>query len=115
MYGGLGASSSASWCDPTDPLWCVLCGNCLDTSPPTIAAPNAPGVPAAGYQPGLLTSDPTAILNSIIDTSAAQDNAQIQRFFAGQNLLNTTTGTPNYTMLAVLGVGVIALLALVKH
>ncbi len=106
-----------------DPGMCntfgIFCGDGSASTLPGVAAipaPSAPAVPPGGYQAGNLTGDPQAIINSVIDPSAVQDQQSITNWFGGVNATNQA-GTPapmSGTGLALLAIGGIALLAFLK-
>jgi hypothetical protein len=96
-YMGMGDGSS--WCDPTDPLWCVLCGNCIPTAPagsilgsnplPLPPAVTPPAIDSSGYAIG----SPEDILASQISGQTTAANAGILSAITGQATALTTTGT----------------------
>jgi hypothetical protein len=82
-----GIGDGSSWCDPTDPFWCVICGNCLATSASgTVTGSNPLPMPATVQPPAIDTNpqSPTygqAIINGVAVGTPAQAqtlvNAQI--------------------------------------
>jgi hypothetical protein len=115
MYRGLGIIVDPGMCN----TFGIFCGDGSASSLPGIPnapAPTAPAVPV-GYQGGLLTGDPQALINSTIDPSAAQDRLNIANWFAQVNAANQAGNPPPLTgnTLALLVIGGIALLALLKR
>lgn len=136
MYTGLGSifsdtGSSGDWCSPTDPVWCVLCGNCLNAEPAgtpvgpnPLPAPNTvpppqidttPGSPTFGQAMigGQVVTTPEqaqALINAGIDAKTA---AQLKSWMASQN---PPIPTPtDYTPLVLAGIGAVLLIGLARN
>ena len=113
---GLGDSGS-SWCDPTDPFWCVICGNCLAKSAAgTITGTNPLPMPAL-VQPPMIDSNPQsptygqaiingvavgtpadaqALVNAQITANAAANAAAIQSAISNQANAAAVTSSCNW-------------------
>src|SRR5580692_6871068 len=86
---GMGDTSS-SWCDPTDPFWCVLCGNCISTSAAGSTTGTNPLPSPAAIAPPTIDTDPTsptygdAIINGVAVGSPADAQSLISAQIAAQ-------------------------------
>ena len=111
---GLGDSSaSSSWCDPTDPFWCVICGNCISSSaagsvtgtnplpmPASIAPPTIDTNPSSPtYGQAIINgvavgtpADAQALVNAQITANAAANTAAAMATAAQQANANLLTG-----------------------
>ena len=91
---GLGDSSS-SWCDPTDPFWCVICGNCIATSAAGSVTGTNPLPTPATIAPPTIDSDPNsptygqALINGVAVGTPAQAQALINQQIAANAATNT--------------------------
>ena len=88
---GVGATASGSWCDPTDPVWCVICGNCLSGAAGTVTGTNPLPMPATVAPPAIDTNpaSPTygqAIINGVAVGTPAQAQTLVDTQIAAQAL-----------------------------
>jgi hypothetical protein len=104
---GLGASASGSWCDPTDPIWCVICNNCITPGAAgSVTGSNPLPLPATVAPPTIDTNpaSPTygqAIINGVAVGTPAQAQTLVDSQIAAQALAtnaavqSTLTGQAN--------------------